>query len=51
MIWKCPYSNNCNTCSHHHIDKSIGKDYCNKNGLNDYFDEFKRTLGQKMKEA
>ena len=23
--------------------------YCNKNGLKDYFDEFKRTLGQKKK--
>lgn len=23
--------------------------YCNKNGLNDYFEEWKRTLGQKKK--
>ena len=32
MIWECPYNYNCNTCSHHYIDKSIGKDYCLKTG-------------------
>ena len=32
MIWKCPYNYKCNNCSHHHIDKSIGRDYCLKTG-------------------
>jgi len=32
MSWKCPYNYQCNDCRHHHIDKSLGRDYCLKTG-------------------